>query len=100
MGGVKRFYEQVLGCRSLKLAPEELVLEVSPLQTLTFRHRPDEREVQHAELEMLEEGLANNGAHVSMYLQPSGFSNAYTHAEALNCTFVNQRFKRRAYTKE
>ena len=115
LAGVERFYSQVLGAGVVKSAIEggggggdELVLAMSPKQTLTFRERPDKRPVAHEDLSTMESedggggggggggAPVNNGAHVSLYVRD--LPAAFRRAEALGCVFVNHRFSRRAYT--
>eukprot|EP00620_Florenciella_sp_RCC1587_P017680 CAMPEP_0182559932 /NCGR_PEP_ID=MMETSP1324-20130603/2858_1 /TAXON_ID=236786 /ORGANISM="Florenciella sp., Strain RCC1587" /LENGTH=567 /DNA_ID=CAMNT_0024772249 /DNA_START=44 /DNA_END=1747 /DNA_ORIENTATION=- len=96
LAGISRFYEQILGASTLSLTHSALVLQASPSQTLSFRHKAGAS--PHADMEVLENGPANNGVHVSMYI--ADLKSAYAKAEALGVTFVNHRFSRQAYTLE
>ena len=72
---------------------------VSPHQTLSFKHRPDDSVGQpHDDLEYDETGkvISNHGPHISMYV--ADLPTTYKNAAALNAVFVNTRFKRQAYT--
>uniref|UniRef100_A0A7S1UES1 Glyoxalase-like domain-containing protein n=1 Tax=Phaeomonas parva TaxID=124430 RepID=A0A7S1UES1_9STRA len=96
LDGVARFYEQVLGCEVEREAGA-VVLRTGPTQALRFEEAAEGAgDPSHEELEEVEEGLANNGIHLSMYV--ADLTGAYEKAEALGCLFVNHRFKRRAYT--
>ena len=94
LAGISRFYEQILGASTLSLTHSALVLQASPSHTLSFRHKAGAS--PHADMEVLENGPANNGVHVSMYI--ADLKSAYAKAEALGVTFVNHRFSRQAYT--
>lgn len=94
VAGISRFYQHVLGCVVLRETADELVLQVGPTQTLTFRLLPG-RDAAHDEVVTLEDGIANNGVHLSLYVRD--FRETYVRADELGVTFVNHRFKRRAY---
>jgi len=99
--GIARFYQKVLGfkVREQGRRQGEVVLEASPLQTLTFREVAEERDVKHEELGEDDEGRPiNNGAHLSLYV--SDLRSAYHAADELGVVFVNHRFKRLAYSLE
>lgn len=102
--GIARFYDQVLGAPTLRLGGAEegcCVVAVGPRQTLTFRAKPGGGAVAHEDLRQEEGGgggggVSNLGAHVSLYV--ADLPGAYRRAAALGATYVNPRFKRRAYT--
>ena len=69
------------------------------MQTLTYSVVTDGRQdVAHEDLGEDAEGRPlNRGAHISVYLD--GMAEAYRRADALGLTYVNHRFKRRAYNE-
>jgi len=68
-----------------------------PRQTLTYA-LCDRDSVQHEELGTDADGRpTNHGAHISLYL--ADMAGAYRRASDLGVTYVNHRFKRRAYTQ-
>lgn len=96
LDGIVRFYHKILGATSLPPADSnERKIITSPFQTLTFRRIASPRKVDHADVRMETDGIANYGAHISMYV--NNFAKCYLEAETINATFVNHRFKRRAY---
>ena len=102
--GIARFYEKILGALCLSCDETSCVISVGPKQTLSFRHVPTKdddvqtKPIQHDELEQTEEGISNYGAHISMYI--TDLRDAYQRANDIGVTYVNPRFKRRAYTIE
>jgi catechol 2,3-dioxygenase-like lactoylglutathione lyase family enzyme len=106
--GILRFYEQILGATCIEDnsdAEDCIQIAVGPLQTLTFRRNPSTNVDSHVDLRDLSEeeddidGVpCNYGPHISMYV--SDLPAAYERADKLGLTYVNRRFKRRAYTKE
>lgn len=98
LSGIARFYEQVLGA-STTSTDDCIVVNVGPRQTLTFRrtdnHNNECEIINHAELVESNEGTMNYGAHISMYV--ADLSSTYDRAHKLGVTYVNPRFKRRAY---
>ncbi len=96
--GVGRFYRDVLGCEATLSAGEErLEVRTSPSQTLSFVPRGGDAP-SHAELSTTPDGQpCNHGAHISLYL--ADMASAYRRASDLGVTYVNHRFKRRAYTQ-
>jgi len=98
--GIAQFYERILGAPCLDWNESLCVVSVGPKQTLSFRrHAKAESSIHHEELVQTEEGgISNYGAHVSMYV--SNLREAYQRAQVIGVTYVNPRFKRRAYTLE
>lgn len=93
--GIARFYEQVLGAPSHfnENDPYRVVIDVGPKQTLTFVGKADD--INHAELVKTDNGIENFGAHISMYI--ADLQGAYIKANEFGVTYVNTRFKRRAF---
>lgn len=118
LDGIGRFYSEIMGCPVVMeqqvnplsiLAAEtnantnkkEDVLRVimSPKQTLSFRTGcVVEGSDAHHSCEEMEEGPANYGVHLSMYVQD--FDSAYKRADDIGALYVNHRFGRRAYDLE
>ena len=105
LAGVGRFYEDLLGCAVVSCDEEKLVIATggppradgSPRQTLTFLLTG--QPVEHDESGLDDEGRPlNKGIHISLYLQD--MRTAYRRADELGLTYVNHRFKRRAYSEE
>ena len=94
--GIARFYDQVFGAPCLDCNENEVKIITSPQQTLTFRRVAEDVNVEQSELKQDDEGMANYGPHISMYV--TNFSDIYEKAEKVGSLFVNHRFKRRAYT--
>ena len=102
--GIGRFYEQILGSRVAECSKDFIQIQVGPKQTLTFRANPSTTAESHVDLrdedvespEGAQQYSSNYGPHISMYV--SNLPSAYKRAEALGLTYVNPRFKRRAYT--
>ena len=77
-------------------------------QTLTFQYHPDgpDTEVFHHDFSYDEQNEdeslpfypSNHGPHISLYV--SNLAKAYQSADELGVTYVNPRFKRRAYNEE
>lgn len=107
MNGIARFYEQVLGAPILKdqSNDKKYVVSTGPQQTLTFV-ASDRSDVSHDDLRQEEHEVpdgqpafvSNYGPHVSMYV--ANLAETYKRADELGVTYVNPRFKRRAYTLE
>lgn len=101
LAGIGRFYTQVLGCKldaSRCTGDRLVVLTGGEGQTLTFVRVPRD-DVVHDEAGVDEDGRPlNSGVHLSLYL--ADMRGAYERADALGVTYVNHRFKRRAYTAE
>lgn len=102
LAGIGRFYERVLGCAVLShdAAAGRLVVSVGGRQTLTFAatERPPE-DVSHEDVDVDADGAPlNRGAHISLYL--ADMPAAYRAAAALGVTYVNHRFKRRAFSED
>ena len=120
LDGIGRFYEHVLGARTIDELSSDasICIAMGERQTLTFQHHPDgpNTEVIHHDFgydQILEEVDAtvndedesssilaiyppNHGPHVSLYV--SNISEAYARAEMLGVLYVNPRFKRQAFT--
>ena len=105
--GIARFYNKVMKAPILHSDAQKCVVSVGPRQTLTFQKHPDNKEnVQHEDLrddkveppEGCKTFQSNYGPHVSMYI--ADFSACYKRADELGVTYVNPRFKRRAYSLE
>lgn len=101
--GIERFYEMIIGTPSAIICNEvSCVISVGPTQTLSFREQPtaggdlDEVYSPHDNTIDGDEGTINFGPHISMYV--AEFPSTYRRAEAIGVTYVNHRFKRRAYT--
>ena len=95
--GIARFYTQILGAPASS-TNKSVTIDVGPSQTLTFLQKLDVDYVNHAELIDSEEGPSNYGAHISMYV--ADLPKTYEKSEKLGVTYVNNRFKRRAYSKD
>jgi len=98
VAGIRRFYTQILGCAVNLETDHKLVLQVGPEQTLTFLIQPEKDGIAHEDMVTLEEGIANNGPHISMYVRD--LKETFKRAHDLDVVFVNHRFSRRAYTLE
>ena len=104
--GISRFYNTMFQAPTLTLDSKTCVVSVGPRQTLTFKEHPESSLVSHTDLKDDEveppEGcptfLSNYGPHISMYI--SNFPATYNRALELDVTYVNPRFKRRAYNLE
>lgn len=106
--GIQRFYEQVLGASCIEVDDEDCIqIAVGPLQTLSFRRNPSTTIDSHVDLRNTPkddkdydkvDSPCNFGPHVSMYVMD--LPGAYARAAELGLTYVNRRFKRRAYNKE
>jgi hypothetical protein len=98
--GIARFYRHILDCE-VKMVDDGQRVEVQAGggQTLAFAYCADRDSVAHEELGEDEEGRStNHGAHISMYVKD--LPSAYDKADELGITYVNHRFKRRAYSLE
>ena len=96
--GIGRFYEQVLGCE-VGASENRVTVSTGPGQTLSFARASESDTVAHEDLALTDEGEpCNLGPHISIYLRNMGA--AYARADALGITYVNHRFKRRAYNRE
>lgn len=98
--GIARFYKHVFGCDAKVVDGGRRVdVQVGGGQVLAFAQRIDNEPVAHEELGEDEEGRStNHGAHVSMYV--ADLPSIYAKATDLGITYVNHRFKRRAYSLE
>lgn len=99
--GISRFYDYTFGAPTTERTEDYINIGISPKQTLCFKRsdEPAEHSCPHDDVRELEnEGIANYGAHISMYVHD--FASAFKKSEELNANFVNHRFKRRAYTLE
>lgn len=106
--GISRFYNTIFKAPTLCLDSKTCVVSVGPRQTLTFREQSDpssplvsQTDLRDGEVEPPEgcpTFLSNYGPHISMYI--TDFSAAYNRALELDVTYVNPRFKRRAYNLE
>ena len=66
-------------------------------QTRSFAAAPPGADCTHDEMRLDDEGRSmNDGVHISLYVRD--LPTTYAAAEALGVTYVNHRFKRRAYT--
>lgn len=108
--GIGRFYSKMLGAPILPQNDDRSIQVVtSPWQTLTFKCIESDgtinRVINHAELRSPYSSndfkssarLANYGPHISMYVLD--LPATYCRLEGINNIFVNERFKRKAYTK-
>jgi len=123
IAGIARFYEQVLDTPILELCCDEklgggrCVTSMGPYQTLTFQSKESEENAgtgiddtddanMHVDLRDEPESnppdqryyASNYGPHVSIYIRD--IRGTYKRAEELGITYVNPRFKRRAYSEE
>mmetsp|Transcript_272 Transcript_272/g.438 ORF Transcript_272/g.438 Transcript_272/m.438 type:complete len:370 (+) Transcript_272:81-1190(+) len=105
MEGIARFYEKIMGAPILDCSKDKCSISVGPKQTLRFVSHPEgKNNVCHDDLrnEEEEEGkqhyLSNYGPHISMYV--SNLKATYEKASELGVSYVNPRFKRRAYSLE
>lgn len=105
--GIGRFYEYTFATPSLRLWEmgdhPMISIVTSPQQTLTFKACAKASDVlAQAEKEVERDAsgkiTVNHGPHVSLYLKD--LPSSYWQAEKLGVLFVNNRFKRRAYTLE
>lgn len=104
--GIGRFYEQILNAPLLCNTASKCTVSMGPYQTLTFVHHPEGKDaVNHADLrhevntdESKPFFPSNYGPHISIYV--ADIKDAYRRATELGVTYVNPRFKRRAYTEE
>ena len=126
MAGIARFYEQILDAPILELSSSgesargggRCVVSMGPYQTLTFQSLNDDG-TNKGEIPSGPEGVnmhvdlrdepesnppdqefypSNYGPHISIYI--SDIRSTYKRAEALGVTYVNPRFKRRAYSED
>ena len=97
--GIGRFYNSILGAPILPTADSfnEIKIITSPYQTLTFKKVNHDKLLNNAVLKTDEEGLANYGPHISLYV--ADFLRTYDLVTSVKSDFVNHRFKRRAYNK-
>ena len=104
LDGIGRFYNQILGAPILPPTnnnqtnqhnSNEIKIITSPQQTLTFRRSLDNRKIDHSDVKIDDEGIANYGPHISLYLYD--YISTYKKIENMNSIFINHRFKRRAY---
>ena len=107
MAGIGRFYERVLQAPVFESDSGRCIVSVGPRQTLTFVTHPkgladvtheDLRDDEVAPPEGFPSFLSNYGIHVSMYV--ADLPETYDLLDKLEVTYVNPRFKRRAYTKD
>jgi hypothetical protein len=110
LDGIGRFYQHVLGAPAIEELRSESSISISmgERQTLTFQFHPDgpDTEVRHHDFSYDEEDEnstlpsypSNHGPHISLYVSDLG--KAYQRAAKLGVTYVNPRFKRRAYSEE
>ena len=110
LDGIGRFYQQVLGAPAIEELGSESSISISmgDRQTLTFQYHPDGpgTEVHHHDFRYNEEDgdpslpsyPLNHGPHISLYVKD--LSKAYQMAAELGVTYVNPRFKRKAYNEE
>mmetsp|Transcript_13938 Transcript_13938/g.20591 ORF Transcript_13938/g.20591 Transcript_13938/m.20591 type:complete len:350 (-) Transcript_13938:57-1106(-) len=104
--GIGRFYQQVLDAPLLCNTANQCTVSMGPYQTLSFVHHPDDKtSVNHADLrdepnydETKPFYPSNYGPHISIYV--ADIKSAYRRAAQMGVTYVNPRFKRRAYTVE
>jgi catechol 2,3-dioxygenase-like lactoylglutathione lyase family enzyme len=115
LAGIGRFYRDILGAHVLMSDNDntkdnnkdhhQCIVTVGPKQTLTFVPHPDSQQtVRHDDLrdEQFESPagfpahLSNYGPHVSMYV--ADLASTLERADKLGVTYVNPRFKRRAFT--
>lgn len=99
--GISRFYDYCFGAPTTELTEDVIKIGISPKQTLCFKRseEPTPYSCPHDDVRELEnEGIANYGAHISMYVHD--FASAFKKSEELKASFVNHRFQRRAYTLE
>lgn len=110
--GIGRFYETVLGAAVLQelSSDQSISIAMGERQTLTFQYHPDgpSAEINHHDFSYDDEDCdadastpvypSNHGPHISLYV--TNLSAAYRAAERLGVLYVNQRFKRRAYTED
>ena len=100
LDGIGRFYSEVFGAAVVEQTPSSVAIRMSPKQLLRFQHStaPVPYSCPHDDVRDCEDGIANYGAHISLYL--NDFRGAYARSQALGVGFVNHRFKRRAYCLE
>mmetsp|Transcript_1430 Transcript_1430/g.2548 ORF Transcript_1430/g.2548 Transcript_1430/m.2548 type:complete len:377 (+) Transcript_1430:91-1221(+) len=102
--GIGRFYQHVLGAPAIEELGSESSISISmgERQTLTFQYHPDGPDtlVNHHDFSYDEqdEFPSNHGPHISLYV--TDLAKAYQSAAKLGVTYVNPRFKRRAYSEE
>jgi len=116
IAGIARFYEQILDAPILDLTCDEksgggkCIVSMGPYQTLTFKSRVEENDADgvnmHIDLRDEPESnpsdqtyyQSNYGPHISIYIRD--IRGTYKRAEKLGITYVNPRFKRRAYNED
>ena len=108
-GGIARFYQDVMGAPILFNDNSRCcIVSVGPSQTMTFMEHPDRESSVDAHVDLREEpesvddgkpfSVSNYGPHISIYV--SDIRSTYKKAEALGVTYVNPRYKRRAYNED
>ena len=106
--GIARFYDFVLDTPVLMVNESQCVISMGPYQTLTFRRHPNDTSYDtNMHVEMRDEPKnnpedkkyypSNYGPHISLYVKD--IRKTFQRAEDLGITYVNPRFKRRAYTE-
>ena len=98
--GISRFYSEVFGAEVKQMSTSSVNISVGPRQILRYTHSktPVPHSCPHDDVRDCEDGIANFGAHISLYLHD--FEGAFARSQALGVGFVNHRFKRRAYCLE
>jgi hypothetical protein len=126
IAGIARFYDQILDAPILELSCNEngdedgksgggtCVVSMGPYQTLTFKSREsndnddNENDGVNMHVDLRDEPESNPpnqkyypsnyGPHISLYIRD--IRATYKQADQLGITYVNPRFKRRAYNEE
>jgi hypothetical protein len=111
LAGIGRFYEQIMGSKVAMANQDMVQIEMGPMQTLTFVHKPHiavdtHVDLREEEIDPVDERMpkdcpafpGNYGIHISLYV--ADLPNAYQKAADLGVAYVNTRFSRRAYTLE
>ena len=108
IAGIARFYEKIFITPILDLKEHHCVVSMGPHQSLTFqRMKQLDKDINmHVDLrdepEQNPEGQqyypSNYGPHISIYIRD--IRSTYERAKELGVTYVNPRFKRRAYCEQ
>lgn len=108
--GIARFYRDILGAPVLQSDPSCCVVSVGPYQTISFVPHPDGVSTIISHDDLRDESAlddddcskpyfpSNYGPHISIYV--ADIRSTYKRAQAFGVTYVNPRFKRRAYNEE
>jgi len=107
IAGIGRFYEQIFDT-PVMIDENKCVVSMGPRQTLTFTRGDDASFDRNMHVDLRDEPennpsdkkyyQSNYGPHISLYVRD--IRSTFKRAEELGITYVNPRFKRRAYTED